>query len=1306
MSEGTDPDRLRFVTDANWTNSDGDWNMSRDITVGRTGTAVTDFRAPIFYDSANTTFYGDFASTSQLNQLILTNAEPLRFTTTSTALFDYEGASVNVAFNMQNTGGTVSDGSAVGVLQLTRINHNNASTSAGAGLYFQLKDSAGTLREYAGIYGRKTVAGIGGGELVFMNYARNELAYLNSGFFSHSTDVRAPLFSDSNNTAFFMDPASTSVTNIVRANQLQLDGSTYIIDSPSGDYGSIRVDGALGGWAGYVIRDDWAFMSSGAGNAGIYNDTNNQWAFLAAQNSDVQIYFNGTWEERSRSGYMEARGAYYAPIFYDSQNTAYLIDGNGTSRLLTLNVDNVIGGSVNGSAGRLLFTDNRTISPSEDPAGNLRFGFTSWNNNNTSPYADYLHLRSYTDASGGSDNLVMFRKDAIGMRIWQQTWGSATAYSTFRNVALYNENPGASNDLYASIFYDSNDTAYRLDLTSTADTAMRIRGGALHGPNVSWSKYLLVGGDGRNGYINNVDVASISTTNGNLHIDAASGFDTYLNFYDGSNIYFGNGANATVAQIASDGSFRSPIFYDYGNTAYYLDPAATSVLFDINARNITLTGEINATNYAQLTGYNYVVSDTSPSGSRAQVVPEGLAIYTAYSTGSNAPHTYDITASFNLSGRGFEISADWVSTTGTPLKVRSLRDCCHGWSPWVDIATSTRSFANTVDLRAPIFYDTDNTARFVDPTSVSQLNQVVINGQSTMATQRAWVANNFGHGVYGLYDATRYQHVWGMGAAYNLSADGTSTGLGGNLYGLAWAYNPNYSFAGSNAQAKAGLEHQLLLMMNGTTFFAAGNGMWTSGIATSTNSFRAPIFYDSDNTGFYFDGASINSTRFEGASARTKAMMGLSGQTRSNAELYSARPRWTADADYWTGSMGWETVDMNVVADWGSGFFDTWANPGNQPAGTSHWVGIQALHYTNGSARYGWQMASGNISNLRFRNTWPGFGAWRTIPVLGVNDNNGGAMYAGIYYDADNTGYYVDPSASSNLNQDLRTNEFYARGWFRNDAAGNGHYNQVTGVHSYSRNAQEWRLAGSNTANAMNLRGLAGYDSTSRFWIHGATDGFQGFLNDAGQWVLRITHADGNSPGIRFQEEANETWTGNPGSDVGKIEYHANRFYIAAGSNSDRIVQFRRDGSDVSYIANDGVFVGTATSARYADLAERYEADAIYEAGDVLAIGGDKEVTLYQPGMPLAGAVSVKPGYRMNDKDYGNDNSIEAKMNPFVALKGRIPVKINGSAKKGQWIVADKDGKGRAVDYGSDVNKHEIIGVAISNGDGEVEVKI
>lgn len=87
------------------------------------------------------------------------------------------------------------------------------------------------------------------------------------------------------------------------------------------------------------------------------------------------------------------------------------------------------------NANVLVTLDDRFIAPTDIPAGRLRFGFTSWNNNTGSPYADYLHLRSYTDSSGGNDNLVMFRKDSIGMRIWQQSWGSGSVYSSYKDVA-------------------------------------------------------------------------------------------------------------------------------------------------------------------------------------------------------------------------------------------------------------------------------------------------------------------------------------------------------------------------------------------------------------------------------------------------------------------------------------------------------------------------------------------------------------------------------------------------------------------------------------------------------------------------------------------------------------------------------------------------------------------------------------------------------------------------------------------------------------------------------------------------------
>jgi len=63
--------------------------------------------------------------------------------------------------------------------------------------------------------------------------------------------------------------------------------------------------------------------------------------------------------------------------------------------------------------------------------------------------------------------------------------------------------------------------------------------------------------------------------------------------------------------------------------------------------------------------------------------------------------------------------------------------------------------------------------------------------------------------------------------------------------------------------------------------------------------------------------------------------------------------------------------------------------------------------------------------------------------------------------------------------------------------------------------------------------------------------------------AITITSSDIRSNG-------SSDWTGNPGTTVGKIQMHSNRWYIVANSNANRIVQFRTDGTDRSWIANDG----------------------------------------------------------------------------------------------------------------------------------------
>jgi hypothetical protein len=117
-----------------------------------------------------------------------------------------------------------------------------------------------------------------------------------------------------------------------------------------------------------------------------------------------------------------------------------------------------------------------------------------------------------------------------------------------------------------------------------------------------------------------------------------------------------------------------------------------------------------------------------------------------------------------------------------------------------------------------------------------------------------------------------------------------------------------------------------------------------------------------------------------------------------------------------------------------------------------------------------------------------------------------------------------------------------------------------------------------------------------------------------------------------------------------------------------------RDGAG-NLLAN--TFDGTATAAQYADLAEKYLADQNYEVGTVVAIGGEKEVTAARYGDRAIGVVSANPGFMMNKDLEGGT---------YIALKGRVPVKVTGSVQKGQKLVAADDGTAvAAVPHANDV---------------------
>jgi hypothetical protein len=130
------------------------------------------------------------------------------------------------------------------------------------------------------------------------------------------------------------------------------------------------------------------------------------------------------------------------------------------------------------------------------------------------------------------------------------------------------------------------------------------------------------------------------------------------------------------------------------------------------------------------------------------------------------------------------------------------------------------------------------------------------------------------------------------------------------------------------------------------------------------------------------------------------------------------------------------------------------------------------------------------------------------------------------------------------------------------------------------------------------------------------------------------------------------------------------------------------------------VIHATATAANYSDVGERFEADAPMAEGAVVSLGGEAEITETTSDLQdtVFGVVSTMPALRMNN-GAGNSDS-----HPFIAMTGRVPVRVKGTVEKGQRLVSSSvKGTARAVATGESINPFHVIGRALeSKTDSEI----
>jgi len=499
------------------------------------------------------------------------------------------------------------------------------------------------------------------------------------------------------------------------------------------------------------------------------------------------------------------------------------------------------------------------------------------------------------------------------------------------------------------------------------------------------------------------DGASSTTSNLQLQSWFGIGFGPSIS---GQTVPIGENAawlDCRSGSFSARADFRAPIFYDSNNTSYYSDPSSTSRFSNFllggnevyvyegttNVLNIRTGASPNHKYFGFGTDGRFTASNggiTSTSDARATIFydvdntayymnPLGTTnllgnLYIARDGTSN-----DVFGGLEVREYSYAGAATGAATEAPGINFHwsnrgAARIYMNGAGNFVfagqsDITNNRRDIifasgyaATRVD--APIFRDSDDTARFFNGTGGINFLTGSSNRVTVYSDDSGLYVNN-AEGAGGLLR---------LGAAYNLTG----------IY-----VNPS-----------------LYLQSENTIFFRTQNvqrmSIDSSGILTVSGSARAPIFYDTDNTGFYVNPA--------GDTNLNKTFTYLGGK--------DVNTNWN------TGFQNTPAQSYNFHGDVSSG----------GPAGT--WWFYESMRHSNASNYWGTQIAWGwedNANRLQQRNVTNGsFGGW--VEYLNTSDRtyNGNLymtgsirstssdMRAPVFYDQDNTGYYINAAGTSYIN--------------------------------------------------------------------------------------------------------------------------------------------------------------------------------------------------------------------------------------------------------------------------------------------------
>jgi hypothetical protein len=534
------------------------------------------------------------------------------------------------------------------------------------------------------------------------------------------------------------------------------------------------------------------------------------------------------------------------------------------------------------------------------------------------------------------------------------------------------------------------------------------------GPNSSWGVDLILGGNGRT----DASRATVAATNGNLHIDAANGYDLYLNYYSGRPIYTRGSAFTN---------------WDSGNL----------------------------TNLSQLTnGPGFITS----SGSVDNL---GGINWTRFVYGDNSTRTTDISAA---PGPTQALNSGFYNSSGSGNPTNA-------WYHTIAIRHTNTGNNYQGQIAHEFYSDSLFYGRTVNNGSYATWRMFWTNGGTAGLTNLSQLTN--GPGFLGKFGNADYQLDTWMNVT---GVHGLRTSINGaHLY-------PNDASYGSwrvlgTRNGWAGMEFpgngngNVTLMMNSGESGHHNNSYgwqfrWTNGtmyVHRSTyGAGTAYTVWDSGNL--------TNLSQLTNGPGYISTGSISSGYMRYYGTISSATD-WNTWGDA-VSEIGYYQVNNG----------STWTNgPGNYSFGS-----VEFFRGDNHNYQMYRSHTASNGDGLRYRTGWDNsWYVWRTQWDSGNLTN--------LSQLSNGPGYVTSGSSPT-------FQEVYVNGWFRNNTAGNGLYNQSTGNHWYS-NGTYWDTGQGGTGG---IRLRNGHQGTIMGYLYGTSGNEFGLLNSSGNWQLRMEAGNAN----------------------------------------------------------------------------------------------------------------------------------------------------------------------------------------------------